>query len=78
MHCNNISRIQMTDAKPRLASSLKSEQRKQFLRTEIFSRLLILILKVVINRLQIIEMQNIIVMFELALSDIGNQTQVKI
>ena len=71
----------MTDAKPglrRLVSSLKSEQRKQFLRTEIFSRLLILILKVVINRLQIIEMQNLNVMFELALSDIGNQTRVKI
>ena len=76
MHCNNISRIQMTDAKPRLASSLKSEQRKQFLRTEIFSRLLILILKVVINRLQIIEMQNIIVMFELALSDIKSQVKI--
>ena len=66
----------MTDAKPRLASSLKSEQRKQFLRTEIFSRLLILILKVVINRLQIIEMQNIIVMFELALSDIKSQVKI--
>ena len=36
IYCNNISRIQMTDDKLRLASSLKSEQRKQFLRTEIF------------------------------------------
>lgn len=62
----------MAGAKPRLASGLKSEQRKQFLRTVIFSRLLILILKVVINHLQIIEMQNLNVMFELALSDIGN------